>query len=131
MIITGERVARFVGERCGAIIYPPFTCMGIERDGAVVCGVIFNCFTGNDVAVTVAGDRGAFTRSFIRAVGDYVFNQLGCLRMSITTEQPHVIDIARRLGAQVEGVKRNHFGRGRDGIVLGLLKEDWKFNGRT
>jgi len=125
LIVVDERVARFVGARCGTIIYPPFTCMGIERNGEIVAGVVFNCFTGNDVAVTVAGSR--FTREFIASVGTYVFGKLGCLRMSITTEQPKVIEIAKRLGAQTEGRKRNHFGSGRDGIVLGLLKEEWKF----
>ena len=125
MIVTDERVARFVGERVHSIIYPPFTCMGIERDGEIIAGVIFNCFSGKDVAVTVAG-RG-FTRGFIAAVGKYVFEHLGCLRITITTSQPHVISIAHRLGAQTEGAKRNHFGKGKDATVLGILREDWKF----
>lgn len=126
-LVCDDRVARFVGERCGSIIYPPFTAMGVERCGAITAGVIFNCFTGADVSVTVAGEAGAFTRGFITAVGKYVFQQLGCLRLSITTEQPHVISIAHRLAAQTEGTKRNHFGKGRDGTVLGILREDWKF----
>jgi hypothetical protein len=125
VIVTDERVAWFVGEQCGTIIYPPFTAMGIERDGEITAGVVFNCFTRHDIAVTVAG--GPFTLAFIRAVGDYVFQQLRCLRISITTEQRKVIDIAQRLGAQTEGRKRNHFGEGRDGIVLGILREDWRF----
>jgi hypothetical protein len=125
LIVTDERVARYVGERCGAIIYPPFTCMGVERNCEITAGVVFNCFTGNDVSVTVAGER--FTRGFICAVGRYVFTQMGCLRMSITTEQPKVIEIAQRLGAKVEGLKRNHFGKGRDGTILGILHEDWEY----
>ena len=125
MIVTDERVARFVGEKCSTIIYPPFTAMGIDRNGEIIAGVVFNCYTGNDIAVTVAG--GPFTRGFITAVGQYVFEQIGCLRMSITTEQPNVIEIAHRLGAQTEGLKRNHFGKGRDGTVLGLLREDWNY----
>lgn len=125
MIVVGERVARFVGERCGTVIYPPFTAMGIERDGQVTAGAVFNCYTGNDISVTVAG--GPFTRGFIAAVGNYVFEQIGCLRMSITTEQPKVIAIAHRLGAKTEGVKRNHFGQGRDGTILGILREDWNY----
>jgi hypothetical protein len=125
VIVTDERVARFVGERCEAIICPPYTAMGIERDGEITAGVVFNCFTGNDVSVTVAG--GPFNRAFIAAVGQYVFGKAGCLRMSITTEQPKVIEIAQRLGATVEGLKRNHFGKGRDATILGILREDWNF----
>lgn len=125
MIVTDERVAKFVGERCGTIIYPPFTAMGIERNDEITAGAVFNCYSGNDIAVTVAGDR--FSRDFIAAVGRYVFQQIGCIRMSITTEQPKVIEIAQRLGAAVEGVKRNHFGKGRDATILGILCEDWDF----
>lgn len=123
-IIIGDDVARFVGDRCGTILCPPFTAMGLEHRGEIVAGVVFNGFTRHDVHVTVAGE--GFTRGFIRAVGAYVFHQLDCLRMTITTEQDSVIDYAKRLGAQTEGRKRNHFGRGRHGIVLGILKEDWK-----
>lgn len=126
MIITDDRVARFVGERCGTIIYPPFTCMGIERDGAIIGGAVFNCFTGHDVEMTVAGEAVAFTRRFYRAVRHYVFNQMGCLRVSATTESNQVVELALRLGFKVEGVKRDHFGAGRDGVVLGILQGEWK-----
>lgn len=125
MIVTDERVARFVGERCGVVVAPPYTAMGIERDGKITAGVLFNYYTVNDIAVTVAGER--FTREFISAVGKYVFEQIGCLRMSMMTEQPKVISIAERLGAKVEGVKRNYFGKGRDATMLGILREDWGY----
>lgn len=127
MIVTDERVSKFVGSKINKIIYPPFTAMGIEKDGQIVVGAVFNCFTGHDLSVTVAGDKGSFTRGFIRAVGEYVFDQLGCLRMSITTNQPEVIEIAHRLGAHTDGHKRNHFGQGQDATLLGILREDWKF----
>jgi hypothetical protein len=125
VIVTDERVARFVGERCGRVIYPPFTAMGIERNGEITAGVVFNCYTGNDIEVSVAG--GPFSRGFIAAVGKYVFEQIGCLRMTVITEQPKVIEIAQRLGAKVEGLKRNHFGKGRDATILGILREDWNY----
>ena len=126
MIVTDGRVAQFVADKCGLHTFSrPFTCMGIEKDGQIIAGVVFNCFTGNDITVTVAGERGSFTRHFIKEVGRYVFETNNCLRMSVTTEQPKVIDFATRLGAQTEGCKRNHFGKGRDATILGLLKEEW------
>lgn len=125
-IVTDERVAAYVVARNSIAISPPYTALGIEKDGRIIGGVVFNMYTGIDVHVTVAGETGAFTRAFIRRVSHYVFQELGCLRMSITTEQPKVVELATRLLAQTEGRIRNHFGPGRDGILLGILKEDWK-----
>lgn len=125
MIVTGQPVAEFVSRSIGAALCPPYTCMGLVTGNALTAGAVFNQFEGFDVHVTIAG-RG-WTRSFIEAVGAYVFGQLGCLRMTATTEQEAVIRYAKRLGGQVEGVMRNHFGPGRHGTIIGVLREDWKF----
>lgn len=123
MIVTDDRVARFVGSQIDAIIYPPFTCMGIEKDGEIVGGAVFNCFTGHDVELTLAGK--VWTRRFLRAMGEYAFKQLGCGRIQMTTEQEDVARLAERLGAKREGVLRDKFGRGRDGIALGVLEKEY------
>ena len=124
-IVDDERVARFVSNMVGQGFVPPYTCMGIERDGAIVAGVIFNCFEGADVHVTIAGS--GWTRGFLADVGHYVFHVLGCERITVQTEQPKIVRIAERLGGQVEGLKRNHFGRGRDAFLLGILKDEYRF----
>ena len=123
MIVADERVARYVSEKVGHSIIPPYTCMGIEKDGSIKAGVVFNCWEGADIHVTVAGDR--FGKTFIKAVGEYVFNALKCERITVTTEHQKVVDYAMRLGGQIEGKLRNHFGKGRDGIIVGILKEDY------
>ena len=124
-IVDDERVARFVGERVGRVIVPPFTVMGIERDGEIVAGVIFNHYEVTDVHVTIAGH--GWTRGFLAEVGHYVFGALRCERITVVTEQPEVVRIAERLGGEIEGLMRNHFGQGRDGIVLGILKTDYRY----
>ena len=123
MIVTDDRVARFVGERVGASIVPPYTAMGIEHEGEIIAGVVFNHYERFDVHATVAG-RG-FTKGFLADVGEYVFGQLKCIRITVITEQPKVVRIAERLGGQVEGLLRNHFGPDRDGFLVGILKEDY------
>lgn len=125
MIVTDERVARFVSEQLGVSICPPFTCMGIERGGAIVGGVIFHCYEGPNVHITVAGK--GWTPGFMRGVGKYVYGQLGCLRMTITTQSYSVAKLAQRMGGKVEGRLRDQFGEGIDGIVIGVLKREYKY----
>ena len=125
MIVTDDRVARFVGNRIRAVIYPPFTAIGIEKDGEIVAGAVFNCFTGHDVEITVAGK--GWTRAFFRAVGEYVFDNLKCGRFQFTTESEDTARLAERLGGVREGILRDKFGPGRDGIVLGVLRSEYRF----
>ena len=125
MIVSGDSVARFVSDRLGVSFCPPFTCMGIARDGEVVAGVLFNQFEGPNIHVTAAGS--GWSRAFIREVGRYVFLRLRCGRMTFTTEQQAVADYAVRLGGQVEGRMRDYYGEGRDGILVGVLRADWRF----
>jgi len=124
-VVTDERVARFVGEKLNFGVFPPWTAMGIEKDGEIIGGVIFNCFEGNDLQVTVAG-RG-FGKNFLQNVGDYVYNQLGYGRMTIKTEQESVVKLAERLGGKIEGMLRAHFRNGNSAWIVGILKEEYRF----
>lgn len=100
--------------------------MGIEQDGTIVAGVIYNHWEGSDIHLTVAGK--GWTRAFLQAVGEYVFDTLGCERMTFITEQPDVEQLACRLGGQVEGRMRNHYGAGRDGVIIGVLRCEYKWH---
>jgi RimJ/RimL family protein N-acetyltransferase len=125
-IVSGGRVAGYVGFHCGLDFTPPYEALGVERDGELIIGAVFNGYNKHGIELTMAGDAAGFTRAFLRRLGHYVFDELGCLRVSFTTQQDHVVDLVHRLGGQTEGRKRNHFGQGRDGIVLGILREEWK-----
>lgn len=125
MIVSDARCARFVSERLGFALCPPYTAMGIERDGEIVGAVLFNHFEGADVHVSVAGC--GWSRAFLRAVGSYVFDTLRCERMTAVTADEVTATFAERLGGQLEGVLRNHFGPGKNGLVMGILREEWKF----
>ena len=125
MIVSDDRVIEFVSRECGVSFIPPMTCMGIEKDGEIIAGVVFNIFEGDDVHMSVAGH--GWTRGFLADFGEYVFGQLGCLRVTAITEQPKVVRLAERLGGQVEGLMHNHFGKDRHAFVVGILKDEYRF----
>lgn len=125
MIVADDRVARFVADGLGYNLCPPYTAMGIERDGEIVAGVVYNQFEGANVHFTAYGK--GWTPSFMRAVGNYVFGALGCERMTATTEKVDVVRLACKLGGMIEGCMRNHFGKGRDGVIVGILRDEYRY----
>lgn len=125
MIVADDRVAHYVGSKVGQGFSEPYSCLGVERDGKIVAGIVFNVWTGPDVQLTIAAEPGAMSRRFLRRVGSYITTELGCIRATIETEQPHVVEMALRMGGEIEGVKRNLFGEGRNGTIIGVQRRDW------
>lgn len=125
MIVADDRVAKFVSEKLGFGLCPPFTCMGIERNGEIIAGVIMNVFESEDVHISAVG-RG-WDRAFLEAWGDYTFNTIGCHRATMITESEYVAKLAVRLGGKIEGRLREHFGHGRDAIVVGVLAREYRY----
>lgn len=125
-IVADERVAAFVAEALGTSFIPPYTIIGLEKDGVIIGGVIFHCFEGSNVHLTIAGS--GWTRSLLKAVGSYVFETLGCERFTLTTEKPEVAKLGERLGGVTEGIMRNQFGKGRNAFLIGVLKDEYRFN---
>lgn len=125
MIVSDDRVVRFAETRLGWNFVPPYSCIGIEQDGEIVAAAVFNQFESRDIRLTAVG--AGWSRRFLMEVGRYVFGYLDCLRMTAVTEQDEVIRLALRIGGQVEGRLRNHYGYGRDGILIGFLKEEWRY----
>jgi hypothetical protein len=125
MIVTDERVAQFLSRKVDKSFCPPYTVLGYERGGEIIVGALFNVFEKPDLHVSIAGNN--FPMSFMKALGRYVFGQLCYDRATIITEQKHVVDLSVRVGGEVEGKLRNHFGIGRHGVIIGVLKEDYKY----
>lgn len=119
------RVSEFVAEKLDVLFYPPFTCMGLEKEGEIIAGVVFNMYEGADIHASVAGK--GWTKGFLSDVGEYVFDVLKCERITALTELPEVVRLGTKLGGQVEGCLRNHFGPDRDAYIVGILRREWRF----
>jgi len=127
-IVSGQRVADWIAERTKHPIETFNQAFGLEDDGRLVAGLAFVGWTGPDVCVEVASNRnGILDRDFLRLLAEYAFEQLGCARVSMMTEQARVARLSEWMGFRFEGVKRNGYGKGRDARMYGLLQEDWRF----
>lgn len=125
---AAQRLNRPGMARLTAPFVRPFTAIGVERDGEIVGALVFNVFTGPDIEVTLVGDR-IWTRAIIRAASHYVFRQLKCVRLTVTIQAANDWHerIAERLGFVREGVVRDKFGIGQDGILMGMLREECRW----
>lgn len=119
------RIPIFLSARLGVCFHPPYTTMGLEKDGEIIAAFLFNIYTGPDIHVTIAGS--GWTRRFLRDMGQYLFEHLQVERFTAITEKQNVVDIVYRVGGRQEGLIRNHFGPGRDGILLGVLKDEYRY----
>lgn len=125
MIVQGDAVAAFVADQLSTAFEPPYSTIGLAKHGEVIAGVVFNHWEGPDIHVTIAGH--GWTRGILAEVGHYVFGQLRCQRMTAITEKPEIVRLGERLGGQIEGCLRNHFGLGRHGFIVGILKQEYRF----
>ena len=126
VIVDGEFVEGWIAGRIGRKVSKPCVAIGIMIDREIAGAALFNNWTGSNIYVTVAGEPRAWTRSFLRRLATYAFDELGCIRVTMTTEQPLVADLCRRLGGELEGTMRNAFGPGRDGLLFGIQRADWR-----
>lgn len=78
MIVYGEPICEWVSAKTGGK-YQPGTGqgIGIERNGQIVAGALFDNWNGNAVHVSVAINPGTIpNREWIWMICDYPFNQL-------------------------------------------------------
>lgn len=73
-----QEVGEWVCARIGGRFSPDeATAIGMEQDGKLVAGVMFDAFKGNSIQMHVAGEGGHWmTRDYARACFGYAFNQL-------------------------------------------------------
>ncbi len=79
MVVIGEPVCQWVADRTTTTYYPGSgQGIGIEKDGKLTCGVLFEGYNGKSIQIHVAIEPGArMTREWLFVLFDYAFRQLG------------------------------------------------------
>ncbi len=122
------KVLRFVQQHVPLAACANMTGIGLERDGELVAGVIYEGYNGFNVWMHVA-IPGRITPSYLRYCFHYPFIELGCRRVSGYVEASN--KAARRfdehLGFQQEAVLHGAASDGGDVILYRMTREDCRY----
>lgn len=102
--------------------------IGLEEDGELIAGVVFNMYTGPSICMHVAAVPGSrwMNREFLCVAFAYPFVQLDCNRVTglVRVDNEQALKFDQHLGFQIEGRLRRAASDGTDMYVLGMLKDE-------
>lgn len=139
LILYGERerVAKWVASRIRDMNGPPerdYEALGVVKNGRLIGGVIYAEYREiasgeHDIRMHCAGDPGWLTKATLRTLFGYPFKQLECIRVTATVAKANhrARDLNERLGFKVEGCIKHGYGTNRDGILMGMLRENCRW----
>jgi RimJ/RimL family protein N-acetyltransferase len=127
-----ERVGEFCTRLIGGYFWEPYTAIGLERNGEVIGGVVYDSFYGPSISAHIAGKPGTrwLTRSFLRAMFHYPFVQLGAKRITGPVEASNeaAIKLDQHLGFTLEATLKDAMPSG-DLLLFVMWKKDCRFLG--
>lgn len=130
----GAMVAWAAAQLGGAYRYDS-TAIGLEEAGELRAVVVIDNFETRDCHVSVVSTPGAPWRSdeFARAVSAFIFITAGLPRCTCMIPASHraARALAVRLGAELEGTKRQAAPDGGDLLMYGLLRKDCRWVPKT
>jgi RimJ/RimL family protein N-acetyltransferase len=129
-----QRVCKWVGDR---IDEPDFgqgaVGLGLEEDGELIAGVVFNMYTVASICMHVAADPGRrwMTRDFLWRSFAYPFIQLGCNRITglVRVDNLEAQQFDEHLGFVKEGRLRCATTDGTDMFIYGMLRKECRWLG--
>ena len=129
-----ERVCAWVGPLVDEPNFgPDASAIGMEQDGVLIAGVVFNHYTGGSINMHIAalpGKRWA-TRQALFAAFAYPFIQLKCNRVTGFVREDNFAAqrFDEHLGFRREGLIRRACVDGTNMILYGMLREECRWLG--
>jgi RimJ/RimL family protein N-acetyltransferase len=105
--------------------------LGVEQDGELIAGVVFEGYTGSSISMHVAALEGKnwLSKEFLFRVFAYPFLQLECNRVTglVRVDNSKAQKFDEHLGFVKEGIMRKGATDGTDYIIYGMLKEECRW----
>lgn len=128
-----QEVIDWVGPRIDEDNFGSATAIGLEEDGILIAGVVYNMYTEASICMHVAAEPGKrwMTRDFLFRAFAYPFLQLKCNRVTglVRIDNIEARRFDEHLGFVQEGVIRKGATDGTDMILYGMLKEECRWLG--
>ncbi|MEN6403629.1 MAG: GNAT family protein [Armatimonadia bacterium] len=129
-----ERVLAWVGERVDEPDFGPGSqAVGLEKDGELISGVVYNMYTKASICMHVAAVPGRrwMTREYLWRAFAYPFLQLRCNRVTglVRVDNFDAQRFNEHLGFKREGLLRKACTDGTDMILYGMLREECRWLG--
>jgi len=127
-----ERVVPWVGQRIDEDRFgTDCTALGLEEDGELIAGVVYNWYTGPSISIHVAAEPGRrwLNRDFLFRVFAYPFLQLNCNRVTglVRVDNLDAQRFDEHLGFVREGIIRQGAEDKTDFILYGMLKDECRW----
>jgi RimJ/RimL family protein N-acetyltransferase len=102
--------------------------IGLDRDGELIAGVLYDNFNGKSVCMHVAGVGNWLNRDFLRVCFDYPFNQMkvGKLIGLVDSGNAKALKFDRHLGFVSEALIKDA-GKTGDLHILTMTREQCRF----
>lgn len=131
MIVTGEHVCAWVAERTGGQYFNGSgTGIGLEKDGVLVAGVLYDSWTGRSMQMHVASDgsRKWLNREYLKACFDYPFNHLKLNKVIgiVDSTNADALRFDHHLGFVTEAVIKDA-GKYGDLHILSMTRQQCRF----
>ena len=133
ILFPGEddaRIGAWVGARLDMDNWGDFRAFGVEKDGELIAGVIFNHYRLPSISMAVAAEgKYWMSRDLLKHVFTYAFDICKCHRIDslARADAASVLEFDRKIGFVQEGVVRRGEMDGSDLILLGMLREECKY----
>lgn len=127
MLCHGEPLRPFAEALLGGPVGEQAKFIGRVVDSQPVAVAVIEHWCGWDCELSIAS-TGGLSRDFIRAVFGYVFDQLGCRRVTgrVSASLAWAKQL-QRLGFREEGRLREAAPDGGDTIVFGMLRQECRW----
>jgi len=127
-----DRVVPWVGQRIDEDHFGKgCIALGLEEDGELIAGVVYNWYTGPSISIHVAAEPGRrwLNRDFLFRVFAYPFLQLNCNRVTglVRVDNLDAQRFDEHLGFVREGVIRQGAEDKTDFILYGMLKDECRW----